>query len=130
MLDQNNVVYLFIYLKIKVMSGQTAIEDEVIKYKDSSPFKIKMMIVVYKTLRFLAGDTYFFIFSLFIILFGVICFNFSVLGLFIGMIVHYIFFWKILRPILDRIFKTNQEIYEINDIINILEGYLKNKNPN
>jgi hypothetical protein len=107
-----------------------SIEDEVIKYKDSSQFKIKMMIMVYKTLRFLAGDSYFFVFSLFIILSGIVYIKFSVLGLFFGMIIHYTLFWNLLRPILDRIFKTNQEIYEINDIIKVLESYLKNKNPN
>lgn len=109
---------------------EQSIMEEADKYKDSSRFKIKTMILVYKFLRFCNGDTYYFIFSLATILLPLFIFNFSIGVIFFGMILHYIIFMTYLKNKLDKIFETRKEIYEITDIIEILENHLKNKNPN
>ena len=44
------------------------IDDEVKKYKDSSSFKIKTVINVFKFLRFLNGSLFYFVFTLGIVL--------------------------------------------------------------
>jgi hypothetical protein len=100
------------------------------KYKDSSRFKIKTMILIYKFLRFCNSDSYYFIVSLTSILLPLFIFEFSVGSIFFGMILHYIIFMTFLKNKIDRIFKTGKEICEINDVIKILETHLKNKNPN
>lgn len=100
------------------------------KYKDSSRLKIKTMILIYKFLRFCNSDSYYFIVSLASILLPLFIFDFSVGSIFFGMILHYIIFMVFLKNKIDRIFKTNREICEINDVIKILETHLKNKNPN
>jgi hypothetical protein len=46
------------------------------------------------------------------------------------MIFHYFFFWKYLKDKLNRLYQTEKEIEEIDEIILILKDYLKNKNPN
>lgn len=100
------------------------------KYKDSSRFKIKTMILIYKFLRFCNSDSYYFITSLSTILLPLFIFNFSIGSIFFGMILHYIIFMLLFKNRIDKVFQTTREISEINDVIKILENHLKNKNPN
>lgn len=100
------------------------------KYKDSSRFKIKTMIFIYKFLRFCNSDSYYFIVSLSVILAPLFIFEFSIGSIFFGMILHYIVFMTFLKNKIDNMFQTTKEICEINDVIKILETHLKNKNPN
>jgi hypothetical protein len=104
--------------------------EEADKYKDSSRFKIKTMILIYKLLIFCNSDSYYFIVSLSFILTPLFIFNFSVGTILFGMILHYFVFMTYLRTKLDKIFETRKEIDEINDVIEILKTHLKNKNPN
>jgi hypothetical protein len=107
-----------------------SIEDEVDNFKNSSRFKIKMMIMIYRCLRFCNSDTYYFLFSLLVIIGPIIFISFDILALFISMTFHYFFFWKYLKDKLNRLYQTEKEIEEIDEIILILKSYLKNKNPN
>lgn len=109
---------------------EQSIMEEADKYKDSSRLKIKTMILIYKFLRFCNGDTYYFIVSLSTILLPLFIFKFSVGSIFFGMVLHYFIFMTYLKNKIDKIFETRKEIYEITDIIEILENHLKNKNPN
>jgi hypothetical protein len=107
-----------------------SIDDEVAKYKDSSRFKIKTMILIYRCLRFLNGDTYYFLLSLFMIIGPIMFVNYDFTALFLGIILHYFFFWVFLKDRLNKMFNTEREIREIDIIIQTLQDYLKKKNPN
>lgn len=107
-----------------------SIENEVDKFKNSSRLKIKTMITIYRFLKFCNSDTYYFLFSLLVIIGPIIFVSFDILALFIGMIFHYFFFWKYLKDKLNSLYQTKKEIEEIDEIIQILRKYLKNKNPN
>lgn len=109
---------------------QQSIMEEANKYKDSSRFKIKTMIIVYKCLKFWSGDVFYFLYSLATILIPLFIFKLSVGIIFLGMLVHYVLFMTYLKTKINQIFKSEQEIREIEDIIEILETHLKNKNPN
>ena len=109
---------------------QQSIMEEADKYKDSSRFKIKTMILIYKFLRFCNSNTYYFIVSLVSILVPLFLFNFSVGIIFMGMITHYVLFMNFLKSPLDKLFQTEREIREIDDVIELLKNHLKNKNPN
>jgi hypothetical protein len=109
---------------------QQSIMEEADKYKDSSRFKIKKMILIYKFLRFCNSNTYYFMVSLSSILIPLFIFNFSVGIIFMGMIVHYVLFMKFLKGTIDKFFQTEREIKEIDDVIELLKNHLKNKNPN
>ena len=109
---------------------EQSIMNEADKYKDSSNFKIKTIILVYKFLRFCNSDSYYFIVSLATILLPLFIFDFSIGTIFFGMILHYIIFMTYLKTKLDKIFGTRKEIEEISDVIEILQNHLKNKNPN
>jgi len=111
------------------MSEQT-IMCEVSKYKNSSRFKIKIMIVIYKILRFFNGDKFYFIYSLSMTLIPLFLFGFNIITLFFGMFFHYLIFMFFLKELIDEKLETKKELYEIDKIIDILKKYLKNKNPN
>jgi len=103
---------------------------EVSKYKNSSRFKIKIMIVIYKILRFFNGDKFYFIYSLSMTLIPLFLFDFNIITLFFGMFFHYLIFMFFLKELIDEKLETKKELYEIDKIIDILRKYLKNKNPN
>lgn len=109
---------------------QQSIMEEADKYKDSSRFKIKTMILIYKFLKFCNSNTYYFILSLSSILIPLFIFNFSIGIIFMGMIIHYVLFMNFLKRPIDKLFQTEREIREIDGVIDILETHLKNKNPN
>lgn len=109
---------------------EQSIMEEADKYKDSSRFKIKTMILVYKCLKFWNGDVFYFLYTLAMILTPLFIFNFSVGIIFLGMLVHYVLFMTYLKTKINQIFKSKQEIREIEDVIEVLESHLKNKNPN
>ena len=69
-------------------------------------------------------------YSLLTVLTPLFVFNFSVGVIFIGMLLHYVIFMTYLKNKLDLLFKTKKEIEEIDKIVEILESYVKNKNPN
>lgn len=104
--------------------------DEVEKYKDSSKGKIKLMIFIYRFFRFFNSDFFYFTYSLATVLVPLFIFNFSVGVIIAGMILHYFLFMIFLKKIIDKWFKTETEINEIDEIIEILKSFLKNKNPN
>lgn len=105
------------------------LETEVIKYKNTSIFKIKLMILVYKTLSFLNGYNFYFLISLTSMMVPTVFFYFSIERLLLTMLVHYILFCKLLKEPIDKFFKTEKENEEITEIIKILKGYLNEKNP-
>ena len=106
------------------------IEHEIKKYENSSSFKIKTVINVFKFLRFLNGDLFYFLFTLSIFL-GTKFFltnNFD--GFIIMMLLHYLFFMKFFKPIFDRYTHTKEDNEETTKIINGLETLLNKKTPN
>jgi hypothetical protein len=106
------------------------LENEVIKFKNSSKFKINVMILIYKFLKFSCSNTYYFLLSLTVTLLPLIIIHVSLGTIFFGMLVHYIVFYVLIKNKFDKIFKTKDEIYEINEVLIYLNSYLKNKNPN
>lgn len=109
---------------------EQSIMEETDKYKDSSNFKIKIMILTYKLLRFCNSDIFYFIYSLSITLVPLFIFDFNILTLFFGMFFHYLIFMFFLKELIDERLGTKKELYEINQIIKTLKTFLKNKNPN
>lgn len=109
---------------------EQSIMEETDKYKDSSNFKIKIMILIYKSLRFCNSDIFYFIYSLSITLVPLFIFDFNILTLFFGMFFHYLIFMFFLKELIDERLGTKKELYEINQIIKTLKTFLKNKNPN
>lgn len=105
------------------------LEAEVIAYKNASKFKIKLMILVYKTLSYLNGYNFYFLISLTSMLIPTVFFYFSVNRLLLTMLAHYILFCKLLKEPIDKFFNTEKENREITEIIKILKGYLNKKTP-
>lgn len=105
------------------------LENEVMKFKNSSNLKIKMMILVYQFLKFTSGNTYYFLLSLIATLLPIVIVQFSVGTVFFGMIVHYVVFCVLLKNKFEKIFKSKDEVAEIDEILSELKSYLKNKNP-
>lgn len=111
------------------MSTQS-VEDEVSKFRNSSKIKIIIMILIYRILKFMSGDTFYFINSLAAMLLPVLFFGYNFFTLFFILIVHYFFFWVFLKDRIEKEFPLKSEIREFEKGIKILRSYLKKKNPN
>lgn len=106
------------------------IDDEVKKYKNSSSFKIKTMINIFKFLRFLNGSLFYFVFTLGIVLLTMFLIHNNVKSFFLGMLFHYLFFIRFFKPRFDRYTGTKEENEETTKIISGLETLLNEKTPN
>jgi hypothetical protein len=111
------------------MQEDDDIEKEVIEYKNSSNFKINFVIKVYKIFRFMNGDTYAFVVTLSTLLITLGFIRFDPILLIFGLVTHYFLIWKLLKPRIDRLLKSEEEASRITKIIEILESY-KKENPN
>lgn len=115
---------------MKVMSKN---EKEANEYKNSSTFKIKFVLILYKFLSFSGRDNVNFFYSFFGLSISFLLFTKPTIfttSLFIA--IHYFFFWKYI--ILKKRYKlvSDNDKEEIDEIITILNGFIKereNKKP-
>jgi len=109
------------------------VTEEAEKYKDLPTKKLKKVIKKYKSLSRSNSDIYNFIFTFVIMIISAPFFiEITYLSLTLLMIVHYLFFWEFLHKYKKYKLVSDEDKEEIDEIIKILEGYLKDretKNP-
>ena len=104
------------------------IQKETEEYKNSSKSKLKKMIFFYKTLIFFNNEIFNFIFTLccffipYLIFSGISTFN-----VILGLVVHYLFFWRFLYKKKNFKIVSDEDKYEMEEVVLILKTYLKNK---
>lgn len=104
------------------------LREEVNLYKDLPKKKLKKIIRQYKFLSFTNSELYYFLYTIltfggtFLFFFGV-----SYNSLFFMFLLHYIFYWEILYKTTNFKSSDKKEKEEIDQIIEILEDYLKEK---
>jgi hypothetical protein len=112
------------------METMSKIQKEADEYKDSSVGKLRFVILIYKGLSFFSSREVNFIVSFlhFAFLFClVVKINFFTVSLLI--LSHYFIFWKYAILKNNWCLVTPEEGEEIDEIVKILEEYLKNKKP-
>lgn len=104
------------------------LREEVNLYKDLPKEKLKKIIRQYKFLSFTNSELYYFLYTIltfggtFLFFFGV-----SYNSLFFMFLLHYIFYWEILYKTTNFKSSDKKEKEEIDQIIEILEEHLKEK---
>lgn len=107
------------------------IQKELNEYKNFSVFKLKCIRNLYVFLSYMNSDKVNFFFTFFNILIFLLFFsNINFLTFLLFFIIHYFLFWKYL--ILHKKFKlvSDKDKEEIDEIIFILNKWIKNKNTN
>ena len=102
-------------------------------YRNLPTKKLKKVILNYKMLSFSNSDIFNFLFTL-VIMVGV---TLLISGVNIGILIiigfiHYLFFWEYLHKYKKSKLVSDEDKEEIDEVIKILEGYLKDrktKNP-
>ena len=111
----------------------TKVQKEASKYKDVSTKELKKTIIGYKSLSRSNSDIYNFLFTFIILFLSTYLFlGITILNFFLLMLVHYLFFWLYLHKYKKSKLVSDEDKKEIDEIIKILEGYLKEretKNP-
>lgn len=111
----------------------TKVQKEASKYKDVSEKELRKAIKSYKSLSRSNSDIYNFLYTFIILLVGtLIVSDFTILNLGLVISVHYLFFWVYLHKYKKLKLVSDEDRKEIDQIIEILEGYLKErqtKNP-
>lgn len=107
--------------------------EEAKKYKDLPTKKLKKTIRQYKSLSRSNSDMYNFVFSFVIMILTAPFFmEITYLNLCLLILVHYLFFWEFLHKYKKSKLVSDENKKEIDEVIEILEGYLKDretKNP-
>lgn len=99
-------------------------------YKDLSEKKLKKVIRKYKFLSMSNTDIFNFMF--FLITFGVpfLCvFGITINTIFFMILIHFVFYWEFLFKYKKFKLVSDDDRYEIDEIVKILEEYLKEKTP-
>lgn len=99
-------------------------------YKDLSEKKLKKVIRKYKFLSMSNTDIFNFMF--FLITFGVpfLCvFGITITTIFFMILIHFVFYWEFLFKYKKFKLVSDDDRYEIDEIVKILEEYLKEKTP-
>jgi hypothetical protein len=102
------------------------IKKEAESYKNSSYKKLKKVIRQYKFLSI--ANTEIFNFLFYIVTFGIpfLClFGITVNTLFFMLLIHFAFFWLFLFKYKNFKLVSDEDRYEIDEIVKILEEYLK-----
>ena len=107
------------------------IKEEADLHKDLPPNKLKKVIWQYKFLSI--ANTEIFNFVFYLITFGVpvLCMlGITIATLFLMLLIHFAFFWLFLFKYKNFKLVSDEDRYEIDEIVKILEDYLKeNKKP-
>ena len=106
------------------------IRKEAESYKNLSDKKLKKVIRQYKFLSM--SNTEFFNFLFYLVTFGIpfLCiFGITVNTLFFMFLIHFVFFWEFLFKYKKFKLVSDDQRYEIDEIVKILEGYLNKKTP-
>jgi hypothetical protein len=104
----------------------TKIRKEVESYKNSSDKELKKAIRQYKFLSI--ANTEIFNFLFYVVTFGIpfLCiFGITVNTLFFMFLIHFLFFWVFLFKYKNFNLVSDEDRYEIDEIVKILEEYLK-----
>lgn len=109
------------------------LEKEAELYKDLPTKKLKKVIRQYKFLSISNSDIYNFLFTFIIMMVSASIFMGITIGsIIILIIIHYLFFWEYLHKYKKYKLVSDDDKEEIDEVIRILEGYLKErktKNP-
>ena len=115
------------------MRNREKILEEAKKYKNLPSNKLKKVIKSYKSLSRSNSDIYNFLFSLIIMIISAFFLMEVTIGLLlILMVIHYLFFWEYLHKYKKVKLVSDDDKEEIDEIIQILEDHLKEretKNP-
>lgn len=106
------------------------IRKEAESYKNLSDKKLKKVIRQYKFLS--TSNTEVFNFLFYLVTFGIpfLCiFGITVNTLFFMFLIHFVFFWEFLFKYKKFKLLSDDQRYEIDEIVKILEGYLNKKTP-
>ena len=106
------------------------IRKEAESYKNLSDKKLKKVIRQYKFLSM--SNTEVFNFLFYLVTFGIpfLCiFGITVNTLFFMFLIHFVFFWEFLFKYKKFKLVSDDQRYEIDEIVKILEGYLNKKTP-
>lgn len=104
------------------------IREEADLYKDLPIKKLKKVVRKYKFLSFSNSEIFNFMFFLitlaipFLFMFGV-----TITSVFFMILIHYVFYWEFLFKYKQFKLVSDQEKREIDEIVEILEEYLKEK---
>lgn len=108
-------------------------QEEAEYYKNSTTKELKRVIRSYKSLSRSNSDLYNFLFTFSIMMFTSFLFMKITLGvLFFLVVFHFLFFWEFLHKYKKFKLVSDEDKEEIDEVIKILEGYLKEretKNP-
>lgn len=109
----------------------TKIEKEAKLYENVSTKKLKRVILGYKFLSFSNSKIFNFLFSfLFLLVPYFILFKFNTFSFSLIVILHYLIFWRYFYLHKNIKMVSDDEKYDIDEIIKILKTYLnKRKNP-
>ena len=110
------------------METRTKIQREADEYKGSSITKLRFVILIYKGLSFFSSRNVNFIVSF--LHFGFLFFllaKFNFLNVSIFILTHYFLFWKYAIIKKNWCLVTPEEGEEIDQIVDILNGFLKDK---
>lgn len=105
------------------------VKNEIEQYKKSSKMKMRFIINIYKLIRFLNGDLFYFIYTLSFIIVPIILINFTISGIVIGLILHHLVFNVLVKKRLDRLFNVEKDNQEMTEVINSLQDFLNKKPP-
>jgi len=109
------------------------IKKEAEQYKNKSSFKIKLALINYKLLSYSNGKNFnFFSTLIFMFIPYLIFFNINLISFLLLISLHYFYFHKFLYVKKNKKMVSDEEKEEIDEIIPILESYLKDrktKNP-
>lgn len=102
--------------------------EEAEKYKDLPTSELKKVIRKYKFLSNANSDIYNFIFTLLILVSSALLFfNVSVFTLSVLLVLHYLIVWEYLHKYKKSKLVSDQDKEEIDQIVDILNGYLENR---
>jgi predicted membrane protein len=110
------------------MTHKNKIQKEADLYKDSSTLKLKRVIFTYKFLSLSNSRNSNFIITLLCVFIPYLIFvKFSLFTLTLTLLFHYLVFWKYLYEKKNSKLVSDKDKQEIDEVVEILVGYLKNK---
>jgi hypothetical protein len=108
------------------MTYNNKIQKEAEQYKDLSTKELKKVIKGYKSLSRSNSDIYNFLFTFSIMMvMTFLLFKVNVGILLLMTLIHYIFFWEYLHKYKKNKLVSDKDREEIDGVIKILEGYIK-----
>jgi hypothetical protein len=106
------------------------LKREVEDIKKQSTLVIRLVYWSYKTLRFLQGDLFCFVFTSIFVFHPVFFSEHPLISFFVSFSLHYFILWKIIKPKIDQIFKLKKQSEEMDYIIHHLSQYFNNRKKN